>query len=141
MVSPGGFCGYNWGTDRKPGKPTMSTQKTGQRGEDLAAAYLQHHGYDIIATNWRCHAGEIDIIARQGRTLVFVEVRARHASTTESAFESISPRKRERLVASVHQYLSDHDLETAMWRVDVIAVALARSGKADIDHVEDALDW
>jgi putative endonuclease len=119
----------------------MSTQRTGKRGEELAAAYLKRGGYDIVATNWRCAAGEIDIVAWQGHTLVFVEVRTRHARTTESAFESITPRKQERLVASVHQYLTTHDLAAAVWRIDVIAVALGPAGDPDIDHVEDALDW
>lgn len=119
-----------------------STQRTGQRGEQLAIDYLRRHGYTIVATNWHCSAGEIDIIAQCEDTLVFVEVRSRHSETTESAFASITPRKQERLVNSIYTYLDSHDLPSdTLWRVDVIAVALRRSGSPLVEHVENALGW
>ena len=121
---------------------TSTTQQTGQHGEQLAASYLRHKGYAIVALNWRCKHGEIDLIAREEDTLVFVEVRTRHARTTESALESITPRKRERIVNSTYSYLHAHDLpEETEWRIDVIAIALSGYRSPVIDHVENAFDW
>lgn len=74
--------------------------------------------------------------------LVFVEVRTRHGDTAERAFESITPRKRDKMTQLAHAYLSAHELnEDTLWRVDVVAIAVQRSGKAIIEHSEDALDW
>lgn len=117
------------------------SQPFGQQGEKLAANYLEQQGYTIVSTNWRCRVGEIDIIARQGDILVFVEVRARHAALPETAFASISERKRRRLTRAVYVYLADHHLQDAAWRVDVIAIAIPSSGKPLIEHITDALDW
>ena len=116
-------------------------QSFGQRGEQLAVNHLTSQGYTITTTNWHCRYGEIDIIARQATTIVFVEVRTRHADLTDAAFASISQRKRERLIRAVHVYLANHHLEESLWRVDVIAIAFPPSGKPVIQHVLDALDW
>lgn len=113
----------------------------GQRGEQLAAAYLRKRGYHILDSNWRHSLGELDIVAREGETLVFVEVRTRHADSTERAFESITPYKRHRLITLAHAYLSVCKLETTNWRVDVIAIAIPRFGPPLLDHAEDALSW
>jgi putative endonuclease len=117
-----------------------SRQRTGQQGETLAAEYLKQKGYAIVTTNWRCREGELDIIARQGASLVFIEVRTRRAENNEAAFASILPNKQKRLIAAIHCYLNQHDLETSDWRLDVIGVALRQSSPL-IEHVEDALDW
>ncbi len=119
----------------------LAVATTGQKGEALAAAHLQQRGYHIVCTNWRCTRGEIDIIARDGETLVFVEVRTRHADSTAEAFESVNTRKQSRMQNAVHLYLTEQGLEDAGWRIDVIAVAIPRYGKPLIEQVEDALDW
>lgn len=118
-----------------------STKSFGAYGEQLAADYLEHNAYQIVARNWHCPIGELDIIARQGNLLVFVEVRSRHAGSTETAFESIGAGKRNKLIALAHQYLHDHELLEQDWRIDVIAVAIPASGKPIVEHTEDALDW
>ena len=112
---------------------------TGKHGEQLAADFLRGKGYDIITTNWHCPRGEIDIIARSGDMLVFVEVKTRRNHKTETAFASITARKRERLIATVYTYLEQHAESEVDWRIDVIAVALSRDPV--IEHVEDALGW
>jgi putative endonuclease len=94
-----------------------------------------------VVTNWRCKDGELDIVARQSNTLVFVEVRTRHADSSEPAFESINIRKRTKLIRLAHTYLATHDLSDSQWRIDVIAIGIPRSGKPIIEHTEDALDW
>jgi len=119
-----------------------TTKQIGQRGEQIAAEYLRRKGYDIITLNWRCQYGEIDIVARQQEVIVFVEVRARHTSTTEAAFESVTPRKRQRMLNSAYAYVNAHDLpEETDWRIDVIGIALRHSAPPLIDHAENALDW
>jgi putative endonuclease len=118
-----------------------SKRDLGQRGEQLAAVHLQNQGYTIIATNWRCTLGELDIVARKDNTLVFVEVRTRRAQTTEEAFESVNLHKQTRLQHLAYAYLAAHDLHEMDWRVDVVAVAILRSGQPVIEHVENALEW
>ena len=117
----------------------MQTLRTGRRGEALAARFLRQRGYEILDTNWHCAQGELDIVARQAATLVFVEVRTRHQSHTADAFASITARKRERLLGAVWAWLEAHDAGAAAWRLDVIAVALGP--RTRIEHVEDALGW
>lgn len=113
----------------------------GQLGESLAAQHLRKQNYTIVTTNWRCPYGEIDIIASVGHTLVFVEVRTRHAASSEPAFESITPRKREKMTLLANAYIEAHELDDCAWRVDVIAIGIPRSGQPIIEHTEDALDW
>lgn len=119
-----------------------SHRKTGVQGEQLARNYLLKQDYQIITTNWRCSAGEIDIIARKADTLVFVEVRTRSTSSTQDAFASVSPRKQQRMIDAAHTYINSlpPDQTNMAWRIDVIGIALD-GNTPKIDHVEDALDW
>jgi len=119
----------------------VKKKQFGQKGEAFALAHLKKRGYTIITTNWQCPYGEIDIIARQENTLVFVEVRSRHSHSTEAAFSSIDNRKRKKLQASAYAYLSEHESEDILWRIDVIAIAIPREGAPIVEHLENALDW
>lgn len=118
-----------------------ATRQIGQQGEAIARQYLLNRGYTIVVSNWRCSIGEIDIIAQLKDTLVFVEVRTRHANSTEIPLESITAPKRKRLIRLAHAYLSASTTEDAIWRIDVIAVAIPRNGQPIIEHIEDALEW
>ncbi|MFQ3567579.1 MAG: YraN family protein [Aggregatilineales bacterium] len=113
----------------------------GRQGEQIALAHLKERGYQIIATNWHCREGEIDIIAEHRGILRFIEVRTRSAETTETAFESVQPRKRARLIAAAERYLTDHRLENSAWCIDLLAIAVRRQGAPLIEYQEDALDW
>lgn len=119
---------------------TDARRAVGSRGEAAARAFLEQRGYAIVTTNWRCAAGELDIVARADGLLVFVEVRTRRASSTEWAWRSISPKKRARLEQLAWQFCADHDLHED-WRIDVIAVAEQPGGGTRIEHATDALDW
>jgi len=116
-------------------------QTTGQHGEALAVAYLQKKGYEIVARNWHCQYGEIDIVARGELGLVFIEVKTRHAATVNSALTAITAKKRDKLIKSAYSYISAHDLDDEHWRIDAIGIALNKQRKPIIAHVEDALDW
>jgi putative endonuclease len=104
-------------------------QRLGQRGEDIAAAHLREQGYQILARNWRCPAGELDIVAREGETLAFVEVRTRRGDRYGTPEESITPAKQAKLVELAQTYLQENDLSDENWRIDVVALEMDRRGR------------
>ncbi len=119
----------------------MTTKRAalGKQGEQLAAAYLQERGYTLVGANWRSPQGEFDLILRDGETLVFVEVKTRKGGL-EAAFESITQRKRQILERMAYLYLSENNLDCD-WRIDVVAVMIAKRGNPLIEHVQDAFNW
>lgn len=121
---------------------STSRQATGQQGETLAQTYLTEKGYTILQRNWKSTDGEIDIVAKNKDCIIFVEVRTRHSETTESAFESITPRKQQRLIRAAYAYIQQQKYpDNVTWRIDVVAVALRRNTAPLIEHSEDALGW
>ncbi len=119
----------------------MSTQHKGKRGEAAAVAALIKAGYEIIARNWRCPLGEIDLIARHRQDIVFIEVRSRYDGI-DAALESISVRKRTRLVHLAQAYLEEHGLEESPFRIDAVAVAFEGGSKPPtVEIIEDAVGW
>ncbi|MDZ4770233.1 MAG: YraN family protein [Chloroflexota bacterium] len=111
----------------------------GQRGEILAAGYLQHQGFRLIASNWRTRLGEIDLVmVAPDATTVFVEVKTRWAHDAQP-LENITGRKQRILIAAAQTYLSVHELDDVIWRFDVIAVTLTPPPR--IDHIPDAFSW
>jgi putative endonuclease len=104
-------------------------QRLGRRGEEIAASYLQQQGYTILARNWRCPAGEVDIVAREGETLAFVEVRARRGDRFGTPEESITRAKQTRLVELAQTYLQEAELGDVAWRIDVIAIRMGARGE------------
>jgi len=105
-------------------------RKLGQRGEEIAADYLRQQGYTILAHNWRCPAGEVDIVAREEETLAFVEVRTRRAGgRLGTPEESVTPRKQARMVEVAQTYLQEAGLDDAAWRIDVVAIEVGGRGE------------
>jgi putative endonuclease len=104
-------------------------RRLGRRGEDIAAGHLQRRGYVIVARNWRCPTGEIDIVAQEGETLAFVEVRARQGERFGTPEESITPDKQAKLVTLAETYLQEEDLADVAWRIDVVGIVLGRHGE------------
>jgi putative endonuclease len=115
-------------------------KKTGRQGEALAAAFLTEQGYGIIRRNWRCAAGEVDLIVEKENTLIFVEVRTRRGSRFGSAAESITPAKQARLIALAQTYCQELNPPHLSWRIDVVTVEL-NPGPARIEHIENAVGW
>jgi len=111
-------------------------RKTGQHGEDLAAAYLSAHQYDILERNWTHGHKEIDLICRQGETTVFVEVKTRRSTRMGLPEESVSAKKVEAVTAAAEEYLLLHPSRDI--RFDVIAVLLLPEKEPDILHIRDA---
>ncbi|HTN29189.1 MAG TPA: YraN family protein [Burkholderiales bacterium] len=101
--------------------------EAGMRAEELAAELFQRAGLRILARNWRCRHGEIDLIAEEGRTLVFAEVRYRASARFGGAAESITDAKRTRIVAAAGLYLAGRP--QADCRFDVLLLDALRGGR------------
>ncbi len=111
----------------------------GRRGEDLAAQHLTSKGYEIVARNWRCETGEVDLVAGDGDCLVLVEVRARRGRALGSPEESITLAKQARLAVLAEAYVQAHDW-AGDYRIDVIAIEFDRRGRLlRVDHYENAV--
>ncbi len=123
-----------------------SRARLGQWGERQARLYLEAEGYGIVAANFRCRTGEIDIVAIDGDELVFVEVKTRRGDAYGLAEESISPVRAERLVAVAEEFLQSrsafpYDSETP-WRIDLVCVNLDSNGKLfNVNHIRHAVEF
>ena len=118
----------------------MSANLLGRWGEELAAEYLRRKKYQIIAANYRCRLGEIDLIAENRSFLVFVEVKLRKDSRFAEAMEFVDAGKQERLKSTALLYLSEHETEKPA-RFDVIEIYAPeglQTKNPNIKHLEDA---
>jgi putative endonuclease len=111
----------------------------GKTGEDLACRELERRGYAIIARRYRCRGGELDIIARDGRTTVFVEVKARQDLAFGEAAEAVGRAKRRRIVRLALGYVAEHGLANCPCRFDVVAVRLDPS-RPVVEIFQNAFD-
>jgi putative endonuclease len=113
---------------------TDGRQLAGSAAEDLAARYLERQGLAIVDRNWRCRAGEIDLVARDGATLVFVEVRLRTSAAFGGAAASVDVHKQRRILQAARLYLAGR--ADTPCRCDV--VVLDRLDPAGIEWIRDA---
>jgi len=103
----------------------QDAERHGRRAEFLCALLLRLKGYRILARHWKCSSGEIDIIARRGRVVAFIEVKAR--ATLATAAESLSPKQQARIARAAAQYLAGRpDLAALDQRFDVLLVVPGR---------------
>ena len=102
----------------------MNRRECGARGETLALAYLQKRGYALVAKNYRALRCEVDLILRDGETLVFAEVKARASSAYGLAREAVTPAKQRNIIKAAEVYLASHGLAEACVRFDVLEVDL-----------------
>ncbi len=118
----------------------MKRKDTGALGEKLALDFLRKRGYAVVETNFRTNSGEIDIIARKGDFLVFVEVRTKTSSIFGSPEESVTPLKKEHLIAVANQYIEKHENLPELWRIDLVALELNHRGQPTrIELIENAV--
>ena len=118
---------------------TLRRQELGKSGEDLAVSELEAQGYVIAARRYRTRYGEIDIIARDGETLVFVEVRRKSGEACGTAAESVTPAKQRRVVRMATAYLACHDLyDKCAVRFDVVAIDDQPDGAWRLALIRDA---
>ncbi len=122
---------------------SLVTVGFGKAAEDLACAELQHLGYAILARRYRTKVGEIDIVARDGRAVVFVEVKARTDERHGHPAEHVTPWKQRRIAAMANDFLTRWRLHGAPCRFDVVAVTGPAGGAQRIDVIRAAfwVDW
>lgn len=108
----------------------------GRRGEDVAARYLTENGYRLIARNWRCPQGEIDVIVGKGDELVFVEVKTRTSTAYGHPFEAITLSKLARLRRLAGTWCETTDAGARHIRIDAIAVLAPRGQTPTIEHLQ-----
>lgn len=107
----------------------------GAYGEDLACEFLTDLGYELVDRNWRCDQGELDIVARDGASLVFCEVKTRRSTAFGSPVEAVTPAKAARLRRLAISWLRAHDQHADEVRIDVIGVLSPPSAPAQIEHL------
>ena len=118
----------------------MTRRDTGLLGEKLAKDFLKKRGYHVLETNYRTPDGEVDIVAKQKDTLVFIEVRAKKSLNFGTPEESITPTKMERLRLVAEHYRQTHENLPPSWRIDVVAVVMDKRGKVQrISLIENAV--
>jgi putative endonuclease len=108
---------------------TDTRQVLGKDGEDLACDELRRRGYAILARRYRTRGGELDIVARDGDTLVFVEVKARRSDEFGAPAEAVTWRKRRKLQAMALDFLTRGRLSEVPCRFDVVAITVGRGGE------------
>lgn len=118
----------------KPKAKNMHNKELGARGEEAAARFLVHRGYEILERNWTCTAGEADIVARDGDAIVFVEVKTRSDSSMGFPAEAVTAKKRQRYERIACLYLERHELTDVLVRFDVISLVAIATDRALIRH-------
>ena len=111
----------------------------GRRGEAMAEAFLRTHRYTIVARNYRCRAGEIDLVALDGATVVFVEVRSRRGTALGTPLESVDARKQARVGRVARHFVAAHGWGERDARFDVIGVRFDAEPPA-LEHVRGAFE-
>lgn len=112
-----------------------ATAAVGRYGERVAAAHLVAQGMQVLATNWRCRYGEIDIVALDGRCLVVCEVKTRRSAVCGGPFEAVTPSKLQRLRRLAGAWLAAQDRHFAEVRIDVVGVHRPDRGPAVVEHL------
>lgn len=118
--------------------------KLGDWGEEAAGDFLQGQGFTILDRKYRCRWGEIDLVARDGEEMVFVEVRTRRNAAYGTPEESVTAAKARRLMATCQDYLQKHPTDQpqadARWRIDLVSVRPVRGKTPRIDHLRNIVE-
>lgn len=112
----------------------MDRTEVARRGEDAATAYLERAGCTIVERNWRCSAGEVDIIVLDGETLVFVEVKTRRTGSCGTPEDAVSPTKQRRLTRCARAYIAANSLDECDIRFDVVGILPISEDRALLRH-------
>ena len=116
------------------------TASIGQRGEDFAADYLKRQGLRLLARNWRHGSWELDMVCREGHTVVFVEVKTRKAGGLTRPVEALTPRKRATLLRAAHAWLQAQNAWDSPCRFDLLAVH-DHGTHFTLEHYRHAFDF
>jgi putative endonuclease len=113
--------------------------RRGVTGEDRACAHLRRLGLVVLERNFRCRVGEIDVVAREGETLVFVEVKERGDASHGAAVEAVTPAKRRRVIRAAQLWAARHGESESPMRFDVVGIDPGPEGPL-VRHERGALD-
>lgn len=120
---------------------TIERQDLGREGERLALHTLQGLGYTCVARNYRCALGEVDVVARDGETLVFVEIKTRKGRGLEYAKSAVTERKKRQLSKVALSYMKANHCCDAKARFDVVAICMVRgAGEAQVEVIRNAFE-
>jgi putative endonuclease len=116
----------------------LNNRLSGAWGEELALRYLTRQGYELVERNYRTRYGELDLILRQGNTIVFVEVKLRRGTGFGHPLEAVTPRKQASIRSLAQRYLQDRRPSFFdCLRFDVVGILMS-GGKPRVVHIEDA---
>jgi putative endonuclease len=121
-------------------KKTGANQMVGSQGEELAVTFLEKQGYALLERNYRCKGGEVDIIARDAKTVVFVEVKTRRTSSYGVPQLAVTPFKQRQIMKAALTWLASHRKLEAPARFDVIAITIQGDREPVFDHIKNAFD-
>ncbi len=121
-------------------RPKNLNKSLGEVGEAIAVTFLKGIKYSIIEQNFRCKCGEIDIIARDGKTLVFVEVKTRSNAAFGVPQLAVTPFKQRQISKTALTWLAQKKLQDASARFDVIAILQRNQTVPEIEHIKNAFD-
>ena len=124
--------------DHKKVKTALSPYELGKRGEEIAQKYLRRKKYKIITKRFRLHRGEIDVIASDRGTLVFIEVKTRSPGALGLPEESVNAKKQHQIRKIAEAYLALNKIEDVACRFDVISLVFDERGTYSISHIKNA---
>lgn len=111
--------------------------RLGKKGEATAEAYLRTRGFEILKRNYRAGRKEIDLIAKEGNTIVFVEVKAGRSKSFGAPHERVDLRKQRNLIDAANDFIQKEETAGCDFRFDVLAITYQK-GREDIDHIRNA---
>lgn len=121
-------------------KSSNLRQTLGRWGEDVAARYLTAQGYAILTRNYRTPSGEVDIVAREGESIVFVEVKTRRTASFGPPQAAVTAAKAAHIVDAAQHYLLATDQIDGSWRIDVVAVFGSPDTPPDVTLIRNAVE-
>lgn len=113
----------------------MDKDELGRRGEEIAAAHLEAHGFEILDRNWRVREGELDIIAREGAALVVVEVKTRSSTRFGLPVEAITRAKAQRLRRLAYAWANEHGERSRHLRIDAVGIIAPGGVPTQVRHL------
>ena len=117
---------------------TQARRALGASGEQAVADWYRARGYELVARNWRCRDGELDIVAREGDALVFCEVKTRRGTGYGHPVEAVTPAKQRRLRMLAQRWLAAHEEHAPELRFDVVGVLVRPYRRALVTHLRNA---
>jgi putative endonuclease len=116
-------------------RPVRAKDALGRYGEDVAVHYLESQGLVVLARNWRCTLGELDVIAREGACLVVCEVKTRRSEDFGGPLQAVTPRKVRRMRQLVVRWLDEQQVHAPEIRFDVIGILQPPAGSPTLQHL------